>query len=225
MDTSSAMTRFCMLPPGTRVRDVADACRSAALGFAWGAHVWGRRELARWLAGPYATAVAATRPLAMPVSLIPRPIVTRTPRSVSEASVVELVAEAHARLMRTLRTAHDWRTNGELAREMVDAGLVAGVMDDGSAIGYAPINGHRMRLVERVASLFIADYLTRAGDYATFEICDECASATFDAYGHVEQCPGAPRSAPRSVLRRRAAAHPLATLAGLGPSPPGSAVA
>jgi hypothetical protein len=210
-------TRFCMLPPGSRVRDVADACRSAALGFAWGARGWGRRELARWLVGPYATAVAATRPIAMPASLVPRPVVTRSPRSVSEESVAELLRDAHERLVRTLRTAHDWSASGELAREMIDAGLVAGVMDDGSAIGYAPINGHRMRLVERVASLFIADYLTRADDYASFEICNECASATFDAFAHLAECAGAPHAAPRSVLRRRAAAHPLATLAGVGP--------
>lgn len=210
-------TRFCMLPPGARVRDVADACRSAALGFAWGAPSWGKRELAHWLTGAYATAVAATRPVSIPASIVPRPVVTRTTRTVNESSVLELLETTHASLVRTLRTAQDWRCSGELAREVIDAGLVAGVMDDGSAIGYAPINGHRMRLVERVASLFIADYLTRAEDYATFEICGECASATFDLQTHLDECAGAPRSAPRSVLRRRAAAHPLATLAGVGP--------
>src|SRR4051794_13844378 len=62
--SSTSNARLCTLLPGIRVSDVADACRSAALGFAWSAHHgWGRSELARWLVGPYAHAAAATRPL------------------------------------------------------------------------------------------------------------------------------------------------------------------
>ena len=61
---SSNDSRLCTLLPGIRVSDVADSCRSAALGFAWSAHHgWGRRELARWLVGPYAQAAASTRSL------------------------------------------------------------------------------------------------------------------------------------------------------------------
>ena len=77
--------RLCTLLPGIRVSDVADACRSAALGFAWSAHHgWGRRELARWLVGPYAQAAAATRSLR--TSGLRRAV---THRSLDEATIEE----------------------------------------------------------------------------------------------------------------------------------------
>ena len=57
-----------------------------------------------------------------------------------------------------------------------------------------------MRLVDRVRSLFFADYLTRPGDYAAFAVCEDCEGATFDgALYHV----GCTRPRTRTVLRRR----------------------
>src|SRR4051795_13555200 len=86
----SDSARLCPLLPGIRVTDVADACRSAALGFAWSAHDgWGRRELARWLVGPYAHAVAATRTLRE--SGMRRAVVHRT---IDEETIEELLATA-----------------------------------------------------------------------------------------------------------------------------------
>lgn len=192
-------SRFCVLAPGERVNEIADACRSAALGFAWGTHhphAFGRRELARWLAGPYARAVASTRQH--------RPSGTLrivAPRPLEEATIEALVRTARAETLRFLRSAWSWTYDGAAARAAIDEGLVVGIADEESNLGYGAIDRPGMRLVDRVCSLFVADYLTRPADYAAFAICLGCEGATFDGGLYHEAC-ARPRL--RTVLRRRA---------------------
>jgi hypothetical protein len=178
------------------VTEVADACRSAALGFAWSAHHgWGRRELARWLVGPYARAAAATRTL--PVSGMRRAVIHRP---LTEECVESLLQEARAEVVEVLRTVWSWTHDAAAVRARIDEGLVAGIVDDASDLGFAPVDHARMRLVDRVRSLFIADYLTRPSDYAAFAVCSDCDGATFDGALYHGDCMR-PR---RTVLRRRA---------------------
>ncbi|MBX3208025.1 MAG: hypothetical protein KF764_23460 [Labilithrix sp.] len=180
-----AESRCRPLPQRLRVKDVADACRSAALAFAWCARAsWGKRELARWLLGPYARAIEATRE---------PPAARRLPRrSVSSETVHELLARSHAHVLAVLRSSGSWKSDARFARLMVDGGVVVGVIDDESAIGYAPVASAEMRLVDRVTSLFVADFLTRPADYTRFRICDLCEGVTFDsAAEHAESCGGA----------------------------------
>ncbi len=188
--------RFCLLRPGCRVRDVADACRSAGLGFAWSAHHgWGRRELARWLVGPYALAAAATRTLRASgtrLAVVHRPL--------DEGEVEELLVRARAEVLEELRAAWSWGHDAAAARSWMDEGLVAGIADEASDLGYAPVDRAGMRLVDRVRSLFIADYLTRPSDYAAFAMCDGCDGATFDGGLYHLDC-ARPRG--RTALRRR----------------------
>ncbi|MDB4938675.1 MAG: hypothetical protein JWP87_5647 [Labilithrix sp.] len=188
--------RIVTLLPGVRVTEVADACRSAALGFAWGAHHgWGRRELARWLVGPYARAAAATRSLrvsGMRPAVIVRPL--------TEDTIEELLRRARAEVIEVLRGVWSWTHDGATVRARIDEGLVAGIVDDASNLGFAPVDQPRMRLVDRVRSLFIADYLTRPTEYAAFVVCPECDGATFDGGLYHVDCMR-PR---RTVLRRRA---------------------
>lgn len=188
--------RFCSLLPGCRVSDVADACRSAALGFAWSAHHgWGRRELARWLVGPYAQAAAATRTLR--ASGMRRAV---THRPLDEERIADLLVEVRTEILEMLRNAWTWSADPAFARARVAEGLVAGIVDETSDLGYAPVDLAGMRLVDRVRSLFYADYLTRPSDYAAFAICEDCEGATFDgALYHV----GCSRPRTRTVLRRR----------------------
>jgi hypothetical protein len=189
-------SRFCALPPGHRVRDVADACRSAALGFAWSAHLgWGRMELARWLVGPYAEAAAATR--SMRPSGMRRAV---TYRPVAEDAVTNLLLATHERVMSELRTVWSWTHDAASARAWIDDGLVAGIIDDESELGYAPLDAPGMGLTDRVRSLFIADYLTRPADYVAFAVCFHCEGATFDGgLCHVD----CTKPRPNTVLRRR----------------------
>jgi hypothetical protein len=188
------------------VKDQVDACRSAGLAFVWCARAsWGKRELARWLADPYTRAVDATREAdtAGPPSQ----------RSLEEQAIHELLARSHQQVIALLRKVGSWKAADErFARQMVDRGVVVGVMDHESAIGYGPVAAAGMRLSERVAALFVADFLTRPEDYAQFRICDACEGATFDdGVLHAENCTWRPTvSAPRTTPRRRI------TLVGLG---------
>jgi hypothetical protein len=194
---TSTESRFCSLLPGVRVCDVADACRSAALGFAWSAHHgWGRRELARWLIGPYARAVAATRTLrgsGTRLAVVHRPL--------DEATVEELLVTARGEVLDVLRGVWSWTHDSAAIRRYIEEGLIAGISDDQSSLGFAPVDGARMRLVDRVRSLFVADYLTRPADYAAFAVCAECDGATFDGGLYHVNCT---RPRGRTVLRRRA---------------------
>ncbi len=184
--TPRVETRCVALDAGMTVKDVADACRGAALGFAWGAdRGWGKRELARWLVGPYARAVAPSRAAR---SGVRRAAGTKR---VDEEVVAELLRRSHAYLLDGLRAAASWRRDAAFAREMIDEGFVVGVVDESSAIGYAPVDAFDMRLVDRVRSLFVADFLTRPQEYARFVVCDTCGGATFDgAISHGGACEG-----------------------------------
>jgi hypothetical protein len=189
-------SRCVALEAGVSVKDVADAARDAALGFAWGAdRGWGRRELARWLVGPYARAVAVSQSAR---SGVRRAI---TERPLAEDTVKHLLRRSHAYLLDGLRSAATWRRDASFAREMIDEGFVVGVVDESSAIGYAPLDAFDMRLVDRVRSLFVADFLTRAADYDHFGVCETCGAATFDGTtSHAGYCGG--KGGPS--LRRRA---------------------
>jgi hypothetical protein len=208
----SSASRFCLLLPGSRVRDVADACRSAALGFAWSAHQgWGRRELARWLVGPYARATAATR-----ILRASGPRLAVAPRALDEPEIEELLGRARGEILEVLRNAWSWAHDPTATRAWLDEGLVAGIADESSDLGYAPVDRAGMRLVDRVRSLFIADYLTRPSDYAAFAVCQDCDGATFDGALYHGEC-ARPRG--RTVLRRRSVlelelpdAAPLSTM-------------
>jgi hypothetical protein len=195
--TSTNDARFCALLPGVRVPEVADACRSAALAFAGSARDgWGRRELARWLVGPYAHAVAATRPL--------RASGTRravTQRSLDEETIEELLVRSRTELIVMLRSVWSWTHDPAFVRARIDEGLIAGVIDETSELGFAPLDRTGMRLVDRVRALFVADYLTRPADYAAFALCEDCDGATFDGGLYHVDCT---RPRPRRRLRHRA---------------------
>ena len=193
---SSNDSRLCTLLPGIRASDVADSCRSAALGFAWSAHHgWGRRELARWLVGPYAQAAAATRSLR--TSGLRRAV---THRRLEEATIEELLTTARSEIIAMLRSVWSWTDDSAFIRARIGEGLIAGIVDDYSELGYAPVDNPQMRLVDRVRSLFVADYLTRPADYAAFAVCDDCDGATFDGGLFHVDCT---RPRARTALRRR----------------------
>lgn len=196
---SKSDARFCALLPGLRVPEVADACRSAALAFAGAARDgWGRRELARWLVGPYAHAAAATRSLR--TSGTRRAVVHR---ALDEETVEELLARSRDEISVMLRGVWSWTDDPAFVRARIDEGLIAGVIDETSELGFAPLDRSGMRLVDRVRSLFVADYLTRPADYAAFALCEDCDGATFDGGLYHVGC-SRPRPSSRTRLRHRA---------------------
>lgn len=169
--------RFRLLPRGTSVLDLADKARAAAFVFVSGARYgWARRELATWLVHDYQP--AALRPSA----------VRRTTASAGagagagdlrDLAVTRLVSAARRHVVEMLATAMTSWSGASFARDMVDSGLVIGVSDEAGGIGYAAVDRARMRLVDRVASLFIADFLTRPRDYEAIVVCSVCDEVSF----------------------------------------------
>jgi hypothetical protein len=219
-----------------RVIDVANACRNAALGFAWNGRLWKKRELARWLVGPYSHAVVGMqrtfddererdrerererererdrerdreRERERDRERNPESGVQRVARGmwpISADAIADVLERAHSMLLDGLRRTWAWRHDASFARDMIDIGLVTGIIDDDSSIGYAPVDAPRMLLVDRVRSLFLADYLTRPRDFESFGVCPRCATATFDFYAHAAECGSEhPITPPSPSVRRR----------------------
>lgn len=63
--------------------------------------------------------------------------------------------------------------------DALQLGFVVGVRDDNGVIGYAPVDAGEMHLLDRVASLLAADFLTRPRDYEGVTICDDCGAVSF----------------------------------------------
>ncbi len=174
------------LPKGETVHGVADRCRAAGVAFAQGTTGgWGPRDLAAWLVDLYEPATEATRTI---VAARRRPPPS-TYRALDATTLERVVLDARARIFEMLeRSATAWEGES-FARTMVEGMLVVGVTDAGGAIGYAPVRYGEMRLVDRVASLFVADYLTRPGDYVTLVTCEECGDLAFDGEArHASWC-------------------------------------
>jgi hypothetical protein len=195
MGSPDAARRAFVLSGETRVHDIADACREAGVLFLAGSggH-WGRLELATWLTGPYASATRVDSRRAL--SPRRRPGVHH--QRLTEASVESLLFRARERVIAMLEGASDAWATAAFARDMIDAGLVVGVQDAYGAIGYAPVDAREMRMFDRVASLFIADHLTRPHDYRGVRVCDVCGSVLFE--WHAAHSAGCERRGPASEL-------------------------
>jgi hypothetical protein len=170
--------RVRFLPKGQTVWAVADRCREAGIEFARGTTGgWSARDLARWLVDHYEPATAATHTF-----------VLRTPptghRGVDVDALERVVLDTRARVFEMLASCTQAWSTESFPREMVDGMLVVGVQDTSGAIGYAPVRYAEMRLVDRVASLFVADYLTRPNDYHALVTCEECGDLAYDGIAH-----------------------------------------
>jgi hypothetical protein len=175
--------RFCTLGVWTSVVEVADGARAAALAFlAASRSACGRREIAAWLLEHYAV---ATRPAR---SIAPRRG-QRTASSdrIGEQNVEELVATVRRDVLKRLASARTWNPSS-FQKIMLDRGIVAGAQDQRGAIGYAPVDVPDALLVDRVMSLFVADFLTRPDDYKALSVCASCGEASFVEPKHTNDC-------------------------------------
>lgn len=164
-------SRFRLLPSDMNVLDVADRARAAGFVFIsssrWG---WGKRDLANWLVHDYRPAVLAASA---------RPRTEASSAKADEPSTTKLVASARRRVVEMLADCCTSWAGTDFASESIENGIVIGVSDDAGTIGYAPVHQGRMRLVDRVASLFIADFLTRPRDYEQLVVCGSCDEVSF----------------------------------------------
>jgi hypothetical protein len=180
---------FRFLPPGTLVYDVADACRAAALELLSGTNAgWSRAETDTWLEGSYRRASSYMAHLA--------PLARTSAASEDRQSVADVRESTLAML---LACATSWES-ATFARELLEGGFVVGVRDDLGSIGYCPVAADAMPLVARVASLIVADYLTRPADYTSLVLCEHCEEVSFAwAPIHSDSC-GAERRVESGVV-------------------------
>lgn len=170
----SARRGRTLLDDGATRDSVAAECREAALAFVNGvAGNWDKLDLALWLTGPYARATGH----------MPRGerVAGMTEESeVDPIALDELVTRVRAQLIAALEKAALSEGTLDFALEAMDRGLVTRAVDLDGEIVWVPVDGPRMRLRDRVRSLFAADYLNDPGAYAALYVCHRCEGVVFD---------------------------------------------
>lgn len=215
--TNPIRVRDASPQPDTKVRpiqgersvfDVADRSRGAGLAFLAMCQAGaGRRQLAAWLIGAYASATASG-------GRVPRRKLDLAGAAIEPTSVERLLLDTHGRVLEMLSQSRTWDPFS-VARDMITLGLVVAVGDVHGALGYAPVDRPDLRLLDRVVSLFAADYLTRPGDYHALEICHSCEAITFDlTLEHEPYCD--PRVVHESGIRDVLHPRPRETIPGTG---------
>jgi hypothetical protein len=152
------------------VREVADRCRLAGLEFVNGAPMWDKRDLAAWLVGPY-------RDATFNGSYFPRPCDYEPP---PPSGLGRLIAEARWRVLSVLEAvALDSSAIGRLTAHPA----VQTYFDPAGDQGFRPLDVARMRLSDRVLSLFAADARTRPRAYVRggLAVCALCERVTIGA--------------------------------------------
>ena len=141
----------------------------------------GKKELAAWLAGPYAEVTRHSLPVvvAPPPTAEVRSLVVR--RSLPPYAVSRVMREAHEEIVETLRILAVPDGGVAFAYHALNGLVVRCREASGDREGFAPAADPRMRLAERVMALLAVDYLTRPEDYETqLAICTRCTLIAFD---------------------------------------------
>ncbi len=165
----SESRRFRRLPEGISVHGNADRCREAVLAFIAGtAGGWSHVDLDVWFVESYRP---ATRGLAR---------LGQGTRTVALDGAFELAIMDASDLVRRLLASCAGGPPPGFVAQVVDLGFVVGAQDENGAIGHVPIDDPAMSLVDRLASILAADYLTRPNDYRAVAVCEECGSVSFE---------------------------------------------
>lgn len=186
------------LEDGSTRQSVAEECREAALAFMSGvADGWDKLDLALWLTGPYSRATRhgkhGERVAAM-----------SDDTEVTHETVENLITHVRGQLIASLEKAALEFGALDFADEMVERGLVRKVVDAEGRDAWIPVDGARMRLRDRLRSLFAADYLNAPYTYAELFVCHRCEAVVFDEHAKQIGICGSHRmsgSVPREVSR------------------------
>jgi hypothetical protein len=184
--------------------------REAGARFVRGAaYGWGRRELATWLVCQYAPCTTPAGDVRL------RSACGNGAKGVlRDNDITSIVEKARRDALAVLTELRDPMRAAAIARVMVAAGFIDAVRDVRGARAFVPVAQERMKLSERVASLFVADCMNAPFDYRWVYVCGQCSEVSFGT--SVICC--APRresvirfaAAVRSIARERASSHPNA---------------
>lgn len=161
------------LADGVTRASVSEECRDAALAFMTGVAVgWTKLDLGRWLTGPYAR---ATRH-----SAHGERTAVSAAGAIDPSAVEDVLMGTRARLLAALEKAA--LSSGALgfAEEAIERAFVRRAFDEDGFEAWVPVDGARMRLRDRVSSLFVADYLNDPMSYRALYVCHRCENVVFD---------------------------------------------
>lgn len=166
------------LPDDVRVEDVVRRTRRAAHAFlASASSSWGRTKLRSWLIVEYAMATEWTREDEA------SPWMSGDARMDDERARA-VVDDARTRLTRLLaKESAGWNEPG-FAAEMIERGLITSVTDSSGREAFAPAARAELSFVERVASIFIADFLAHPEDYRYVSTCACCGELELNGRPH-----------------------------------------
>lgn len=170
------------LPHGISPRDVAAACRQATREFL--ALQPTKRALAGWLIGPYRLAT----------SFLPRPRPLTKPHHANGElrDWADVLVDAQAKCIRILKAIETGPD--ALVRELPERLPVIVVRSDDGTSGFAPLDLPKLHLVDRVASLILADHLTHPKDHVLpFEPIPESATRARAPWVPQDDIPTVPR--------------------------------
>ncbi|MBX3207298.1 MAG: hypothetical protein KF764_19785 [Labilithrix sp.] len=166
------------------IASAASPVRLAATEFVRGTTFgWGKRELAAWLVCHYAPCLASDA-VVHPDGAGPRSTTHSGPLSTTSAHldgdrVERLILEARSSVLRLLADLA-WPSQAAVrARSAIAAGFVIETRAPRAESVWAPVGRKRMRLADRVASLFIADAIDNPHDYRGLSLCRACGEVGF----------------------------------------------
>lgn len=155
---------------------IAEDCRNAALSFMSGvARGWDKLDLALWLTGDYARAARHSKPGERVATLA-------YGEEVPEESIERLVTHVRGQLLASLETAALELGALDFQAHVLERGLVREVVDSEGRAAWVPVDGARVRLRDRIQSLFVADFLNVPYAYAELFVCHRCEAVVFDAH-------------------------------------------
>lgn len=155
-----------MLTGGVLVADVVDVSRAALVAFlalTEGGDL-ARSDVAAWMLGPYADALAVGRP---PQEL-GRPSLVLADADDELASAAARAGAQIRRVLIAFSHAHD----GSIAEKLVARGVVEPIRDEQGATGYAPSDGGGASLTLRALGVVASELLTRPNRLAADLVVD-----------------------------------------------------
>jgi hypothetical protein len=171
------------LPDNVRACDVVRRTRLAARAFRGSsASGWGRTKLRSWLIVEYAMATEWSREDDVsPWSHRDAPM--------DDERAHELVDEVRGRITRLLVDESSGWSKPGFAAAMIDRGLITQVTDASGREAFAPAARVDLTFLERVASIFIADFLAHPEEYADVSSCECCGELEMGGVvQHVREC-------------------------------------
>lgn len=165
-----------------------DRVRGAGAAFVRGTTLgWTRRDLADWLVCQYAPCAAS--------SIYPEgaELPPASERTLDDGLVERVILDARGHVLRLLADlVVPWQAS-PVARLAIASGTVIAQRDERGGVAYSPVALRRMRLAERAASLFVADYLNRPTEYRWLMTCRDCGELSFATeLAHASWCEAPP---------------------------------